>query len=104
MREFRKDPIVDRWVIVSTERSQRPSDVQLPPATQPPDDCPFCAGREAMTPHEVLAYRASQTAPTRLGGRSVWCQTSILHCERKGLVVGSSRVYSRCGPALEPTR
>jgi galactose-1-phosphate uridylyltransferase len=31
MPEFRKDPMVDRWVIVSTERSQRPSDVQLQP-------------------------------------------------------------------------
>jgi UDPglucose--hexose-1-phosphate uridylyltransferase len=67
MPEFHKDPIVDRWVIVSTERSQRPSDVQLQPTTQPLDDCPFCAGQEAMTTDEVLAYRACQTAPNTPG-------------------------------------
>ena len=26
MPEFRKDPIVDRWVIISTDRAKRPSD------------------------------------------------------------------------------
>jgi UDPglucose--hexose-1-phosphate uridylyltransferase len=67
MPEFREDPIVDRWVIVSTERSQRPSAVQLQPTTQPLDDCPFCAGQEAMTTDEVLAYRACQTAPNTPG-------------------------------------
>jgi UDPglucose--hexose-1-phosphate uridylyltransferase len=65
--EFRKDPIVDRWVIVATERSQRPSDFQLRPGTQCLSVCPFCAGHEAMTPGEVLAYRTCQIAPNTPG-------------------------------------
>jgi UDPglucose--hexose-1-phosphate uridylyltransferase len=67
MPEFRKDPIVDRWIIVSTERSQRPSDVQLRAGIPRPDGCPFCSGREAMTPPEVLAYRPCQSAPDTPG-------------------------------------
>jgi UDPglucose--hexose-1-phosphate uridylyltransferase len=67
MPEFRKDPIVDRWVIIATERSQRPSALQLRPEAQHPDVCPFCSGQEAMTPHEVLAYRACETGPNTPG-------------------------------------
>jgi UDPglucose--hexose-1-phosphate uridylyltransferase len=57
--ELRKDPITDRWVIISTERRKRPNDFQLqkPAVIIREEHCPFCAGREAMTPHEVLAFR-----------------------------------------------
>jgi UDPglucose--hexose-1-phosphate uridylyltransferase len=53
MPEFRKDPTVDRWVIIATERAKRPvhreaSDTAL---------CPFCAGNESLTPPEVLVFR-----------------------------------------------
>jgi UDPglucose--hexose-1-phosphate uridylyltransferase len=67
MSELRRDPIVDRWVIVSPERSQRPSDVHLQPGRQPSNACPFCPGHERMTPNEVLAYRQSQTPPDTPG-------------------------------------
>jgi UDPglucose--hexose-1-phosphate uridylyltransferase len=62
MPELCKDPSVDRWIIVSTERSQRPSDVQLRAGIPRPDGCPFRSGWEAMTPPEVLAYRLCQSA------------------------------------------
>jgi UDPglucose--hexose-1-phosphate uridylyltransferase len=57
MPELRKDPIVGRWVIISTERGRRPSEfiVQYPPTKE--GFCPFCPGNEDKTPHEVLAYR-----------------------------------------------
>src|SRR4029077_17609526 len=31
------------------------------------EQCPFCPGREAMTPHEVLAYRQDGSAPNAPG-------------------------------------
>ena len=60
MRELRKDPVVGRWIILSSDRRLRPSDFPDPePATlhASPDACPFCAGNEAHTPPEILAYR-----------------------------------------------
>ena len=57
MPELRKDPIIDRWVIISTERAQRPvflAEQEPPPK---PGLCPLCAGNEAMTPPEVFAIR-----------------------------------------------
>jgi UDPglucose--hexose-1-phosphate uridylyltransferase len=56
--ELRKDPITGRWVIISTERQKRPSDFRIERVTTlGADDCPFCPGREDLTPREVLAYR-----------------------------------------------
>jgi len=64
MPELRKDPITGRWVIISTERRKRPSDFRIPHAESlGVADCPFCAGREALTPPEVLAYRSNGGAP-----------------------------------------
>ncbi|HPQ80791.1 MAG TPA: galactose-1-phosphate uridylyltransferase, partial [bacterium] len=34
MPELRKDPIVSRWVIISTERSKRPTDLAKPEEKQ----------------------------------------------------------------------
>ena len=57
MPELRKDPISQRWVIISTDRSRRPTDflresVQIKGVGL----CPFCPGNEGKTPSEVLAY------------------------------------------------
>jgi len=58
MPELRKDPIIDRWVIISTERSQRPvflaDQAEVP---KPGAICPLCPGNEPMTPPEVFAIR-----------------------------------------------
>jgi UDPglucose--hexose-1-phosphate uridylyltransferase len=57
MPELRKDPVVGRWVIISTERSRRPTSF-VPVAHQKKQHfCPFCAGNEDRTPPEVFAYR-----------------------------------------------
>jgi UDPglucose--hexose-1-phosphate uridylyltransferase len=53
MPEFRKDPTVDRWVIIATERAKRPAHGEVSENGQ----CPFCAGNENMTPPEVLVFR-----------------------------------------------
>ena len=53
MPEFRKDPTVDRWVIIAPERAKRP----VRPEVSDTILCPFCAGNEHMTPPEVLVLR-----------------------------------------------
>jgi len=66
--ELRKDPVTGRWVIISTERHKRPSDFRVEHVTPLGDaDCPFCAGREHLTPPEVLAYRHNGSAPNAAG-------------------------------------
>ncbi len=59
MPELRKDPVLGRWVIISTERAKRPKDFKSVPETKviSPDVCPFCPGNEAATPPEISAYR-----------------------------------------------
>jgi UDPglucose--hexose-1-phosphate uridylyltransferase len=57
MTELRKDPIVGRWVIISTERAKRPQEYPQEPAVRRGGVCPLCPGSERMTPPEILAYR-----------------------------------------------
>jgi UDPglucose--hexose-1-phosphate uridylyltransferase len=61
MSELRKDPIVDRWVIIAAERGRRPSDFATEPSPPPMSGCPFCAGNEDKTPPEVAAQREGGT-------------------------------------------
>jgi UDPglucose--hexose-1-phosphate uridylyltransferase len=65
--ELRRDPVVGRWVIVSTERARRPADFAHGPATAPGGDCPFCEHREAATPGEIYALRPGGGAPDTPG-------------------------------------
>ena len=57
MPELRKDPITGTWVLISPERTGRPTDFgkELAPPSRS-GDCPFCPGNEAMTPPEVHAF------------------------------------------------
>jgi UDPglucose--hexose-1-phosphate uridylyltransferase len=57
MSELRKDPIIGRWVIISTERGKRPMDFSQPREKQRGGFCPFCPGNEDKTPKEVFAIR-----------------------------------------------
>jgi UDPglucose--hexose-1-phosphate uridylyltransferase len=57
MPELRKDPVVGRWVIISTERSRRPSNFLHLSHEKSGDFCPFCSGHEDKTPPEVWAHR-----------------------------------------------
>jgi UDPglucose--hexose-1-phosphate uridylyltransferase len=69
MPELRKDPIVGRWVIIATDRAKRPVASRSEPLGTEGALCPFCAGHEAHTPHEILAYRAGGTRPDEPGWR-----------------------------------
>src|SRR5436309_10160544 len=55
--ELRKDPIVGRWVIISTDRAKRPTDFAREGVKIKGGFCPFCYGNENKTPPEIQAYR-----------------------------------------------
>ncbi|MEW6410185.1 MAG: galactose-1-phosphate uridylyltransferase [Nitrospirota bacterium] len=67
MPELRKDPIIGRWVIISSERGKRPSDFQWQITKKKGGFCPLCEGNEYTTPPEILAYRKLGTLPNKPG-------------------------------------
>lgn len=67
MPELRKDPVVGRWVIISTERSRRPTNFTPVRIEKSSSFCPFCPGHEDKTPPEVYAVRPSGGAPNTPG-------------------------------------
>lgn len=67
MPELRRDPIIGRWVIISTERAKRPNDFNTLHAEEKEDPCPFCEGREKDTLSEVYAIRKPGTKKDRPG-------------------------------------
>jgi UDPglucose--hexose-1-phosphate uridylyltransferase len=58
MPELRLDPLVKRWVIISTERTRRPNEfaIHSNQVVEPKID-PFAEGNESMTPPEIYAIR-----------------------------------------------
>ncbi len=67
MPELRKDPIIGRWVIISTNRGKRPTDFGETLHKGNGGFCPFCYGNEKVTPPEILAYRKNNSAPNMEG-------------------------------------
>ncbi len=67
MSELRKDPIVDRWVIIAAERGRRPTDITTSQATPGGAACPLCEGNERMTPPEIWALRPGGGPPNSPG-------------------------------------
>jgi len=71
MPELRKDPISERWVVISTERGARPTDFKMPSVQEESAGseakCPFCEGREDKTPPEITALRKKGTKPNTPG-------------------------------------
>ena len=68
MPELRKDPIVGRWVIISTERGKRPSSfkmIERPSVTG--GFCALCPENEDKTPPEVYAVRRDGSKPNTPG-------------------------------------
>lgn len=61
MPELRRDPIMNRWVIIASERAKRPSDFRRSKQTNLISFCPFCPGNEEKTPQEI--YRFPVDAP-----------------------------------------
>lgn len=67
MPELRKDPIIGRWVIISTERGKRPSSFHSTGKGSTGGFCPLCPGNEDKTPPEVFAYRPHGSLPDTPG-------------------------------------
>jgi len=54
--ELRKDYLLDRWVVIATQRKKRPTDFVKPSEKRQEGVCAFCPGNEHMTPPAVLVY------------------------------------------------
>ena len=67
MPELRKDPVVGRWVIISTERGKRPTDFSSAVKTREAKLCPFCPSNENSTPPEVYSIRDNGSSPNSPG-------------------------------------
>lgn len=67
MPELRKDPVINRWVIIATERAKRPHDFTLPREEKKGGFCPFDYGNEHTTPPEIMAFRPADTEPNTPG-------------------------------------
>lgn len=67
MPEFRRDPVVDRWVIVAKERANRPHSLASGQHGDQALQCPFCEEHESETPPEVFAIRDQGTLPNSPG-------------------------------------
>lgn len=65
--ELRKDPVLDRWVIIAASRGKRPHDFATTPEETKSAGCPFCGGNEAKTPPEIYASREPGTLPDTPG-------------------------------------
>jgi UDPglucose--hexose-1-phosphate uridylyltransferase len=66
--ELRKDYLLNRWVVIATDRGKRPTDLAKPrPETNKPKPtvCPLCAGNESMTPPAVMLYQKSGSKISR---------------------------------------
>lgn len=59
--EWRKNPVIDRWVVIANNRARRPSDFKFPEQGQVVERCPLCSGQEEETPPEVMAFRSKDT-------------------------------------------
>jgi len=56
MSELRHDPLKDNWVLLAPRRRERPIKLQISRKKEG-EDCPFCEGREHLTPKEIWAIR-----------------------------------------------
>ena len=93
MPELRKDPVVERWVIIATERARRPMD--FAPDTVTPrgaNGCPFCPGREDRTPPEL--YRSAGSENGSWAVRVVPNKFPALHPEGEVHAAGEG-IYDR---------
>lgn len=92
--EFRKDYLLDRWVVIATERGRRPTDFAKQERQQSKAGvCPMCPGNEHMTPPAVLVYLQS-------GKRMKKDKDTNGHRHKNWLI----RVIPNLYPAFSPPR
>jgi len=69
MSQLRRDPVLGRWVIISSERGHRPTDFEPAQPRELNGFCAFCPGNEEKTPPEIIALREPGTRPNTGGWR-----------------------------------
>lgn len=82
--QLRKDPITQRWIVISPSRAELPSPGLPPrPPGLPPETCPFCPGSEAKAGREIYVERAPGSPANGPGWwvRVVPDKYPILHIE-----------------------
>ncbi len=69
MPQLRRDPIIGRWVIISTDRGKRPIEWQKKEVTTSidPKYCPFCPGNEKYAPNEIFVIAPPGRQPNSPG-------------------------------------
>jgi UDPglucose--hexose-1-phosphate uridylyltransferase len=77
MPELRRDPVIGRWVIISTERAKRPNDFNIEHGEEPEMECPFCEGHEKGLPRRYLQSENPAQKRTRRAGMSGLCRALI---------------------------
>ena len=93
MPELRKDPIIGRWVIISTERGRRPSSFTSVSKRGSAKMCPFCPGHEDNTPPEITL---SSDPPLVVDAASLRLQGVVTDADRvldMYIFVGSRKVF-----------
>jgi len=77
--ELRKDPVTGRWVIISTDRSKRPSDFSRERVTLKGGFCPFLSWQmKAQRRQRYWAYRPGENArPDATGWNLLQFQDAI---------------------------
>jgi len=65
--ELRRDPLFQRWVVVTDQRWDELRASLRSPWAGPPELCPFCPGNESQTPPEVFAVREPGSPPNAPG-------------------------------------
>jgi UDPglucose--hexose-1-phosphate uridylyltransferase len=58
--ELRKDYLLERWVVIATQRRRRPTDFVKKQEPAKAGSCPFCPGCEDKTPAAFLVYLPSK--------------------------------------------
>lgn len=67
MSELRKDPVMNRWVIIAPERGLRPDALTEWQTKAQPAPCVFCGGQEERDPTEIFAIRPDGSAKNTPG-------------------------------------
>ncbi len=97
MTELRKDPIIDNWVIISTERGRRPLDYKIKTEEKKKDNCVFCEGNESKTPPEIFAFRKEGTMENKPGWkvRVVANKYPALKMEEKEIILKEAAMFKK---------
>ncbi|OQA92678.1 MAG: Galactose-1-phosphate uridylyltransferase [Elusimicrobia bacterium ADurb.Bin231] len=84
MSELRRDPIIGRWVIITTERGKiHPIHANISDDKITAAKCPFCPGNESKTPPEISSFREPGTKKNEKGWwvRIIPSKSSVLRIE-----------------------